>query len=307
MRDMTQAFLSLLPIALFGALLRAVMPGAEEARLTLNRLVLVAFLPVLVFRTIMTCPMDATFWQVPVTAAVTSLVMVGAGFWVFHFLPIPRATKGAMILAAAFGNVTYLGLPLLQGLFPGQMTETATVAVLFEAMTSTLNLTLGSVVAIAYGTGERITFRRTALEALKLPPLWALALALVWRASGIPCPGFLLDGAGVMAASVSGMMILSLGMALRFRTTPLLALVIPVAGLKLFASPAIASWVAGTVGLAGLTRDLAVLEAAMPSQLLSFVIASRFRLDEGTLSAVIFGTTILSLFTLPVIQAWLLG
>ncbi|MDX2079876.1 MAG: AEC family transporter [Terrimicrobiaceae bacterium] len=302
---MTQAFLSLLPIALLGALLRAIMPGAEEARLALNRLVLFAFLPALVFRTIMTCPMDATFWQVPVTAAASSLAMVGAGFLVFHFLPISRATKGAMILAAAFGNVTYLGLPLLQGLFPGQTTETATVAVLFEVMTSTLNLTLGSVIAIAYGTGEQITFRRTALEALKLPPLWALALALVWRASGIPCPGFLLDGAGVMAASVSGMMILSLGMALRFRTTPLLALVIPVAGLKLFASPAVASLVAGTVGLSGLTRDLAVLEAAMPSQLLSFVIASRFRLDEATLSAVIFGTTIVSLFTLPVIQAWL--
>jgi hypothetical protein len=43
----------------------------------------------------------------------------------------------------------------------------------------------------------------------------------------------------------------------------------------------------------------------MPSQLLSFVIAARFKLDEATLSFVIFGNTLLSLATLPLVHSWL--
>lgn len=304
---MFTVFLSLVPVALIGACLRAFLPGAEEARVGLNRLVLYAFLPALVFRTVMTCPMDRTFVLVPLTAAITALAMLALGLAVFHFLPLPGATRGALVLAAAFGNVTYLGLPLLQGLYPHEAVATATVAVLFEVTTSTLNLTLGAMIAIGYGTGQKITFALTAREALRLPPLWTLVGALIWRATGIPCPDFLLAGASVMAAAVSGMMILSLGMALRFRMTPLLVLVLPVAALKLLVAPWVASMITIPIGLAGLERDLAVLEAAMPSQLLSFVLATRFKLDEATLSMVIFGNTLLALLTLPLVRIWLVG
>lgn len=304
---MTAVFLSLLPVVLVGVLLRALLPGAEGARVGLNRLVLYAFLPALVFRTVMTCPIDRNFVLVPVTAALTVLAMLALGLAVFHFLPLPGATRGALILAAAFGNVTYLGLPLLQGLYPESGLATATVAVLFEVTTSTLNLTLGAVIAIGYGTGQKVTPALTIREAVKLPPVWALAVALLWRAIGVPCPDFLLAGAGVMASAVSGMMILSLGMALRFRPTPLLVLILPVAALKLLVSPWIASQITGPLGLTGLERDLAILEAAMPGQLLSFVLATRFKLDEATLSMVIFGNTLLALVTLPFVRFWLLG
>jgi predicted permease len=298
-------FFSLIPIALLGAVLRVFLPGSDEARQSLNRLVLFAFLPALVFHTVMTCPVDGSLLLVPVVAGLTTVAMLGISLGVFHFMPIPAATKGAMILAAAFGNVIYLDLPLLQGMFPKIGAETAAGAVLFQVTTSNISLTLGAMVAIAYGSGERLTMRNTLNEALSLPPIWALAAALAWRMSGIPCPEFLLDGAGVMSAAVTGMMILSLGMALRVHRSTLVALILPVAVLKLLVSPWIASLVAGPVGMSGIVRDMTVLEAAMPTQLLTFVIAARFRLDEATLSLVIFANTILAMATLPLVQAWL--
>ena len=45
-----QTFLTLIPIALLGAVLRRFLPGAEEAQLSLYRLVLYAVLPALVLR-----------------------------------------------------------------------------------------------------------------------------------------------------------------------------------------------------------------------------------------------------------------
>jgi hypothetical protein len=43
----------------------------------------------------------------------------------------------------------------------------------------------------------------------------------------------------------------------------------------------------------------------MPSQLLSFIIAGRFKLDEETLAFVIMADTILAFITLPLVQGLL--
>ena len=47
-----------------------------------------------------------------------TLATLGLAMAVFSLLPLSPAQKGALVLASSFGNVTYLGLPLLQGLVP---------------------------------------------------------------------------------------------------------------------------------------------------------------------------------------------
>jgi hypothetical protein len=43
-----------------------------------------------------------------------------------------KRVVGALILGSAFGNVTYLGLPVLRGLFPYQLQQVTEVAILCE-------------------------------------------------------------------------------------------------------------------------------------------------------------------------------
>jgi hypothetical protein len=67
-------------------------------------------------------------------------------------------------------------------------------------------------------------------------------------------------------------------------------------------------WIASLVivpCITGLYGNAAILEAAMPSQLLSFIIAGKFKLDEQTLAFVIMVDTILAFVTLPLIQRML--
>ena len=304
---MIAAFLPLATIALLGALLRHFIPGMEQTRQSMNRLVLYVFLPALVFRTVMDGTISRLFLEIPAVAAIGTLSCLAVGFLVFHFLPIPGPTKGAMMLGAAFGNVTYLGLPVLLGIFPGQADQVAEVSVLFEVTKSSLNLTLGAMIAIAYGSQEPITFRRTALEALKLPPIWALFAAIAWKLSGIPCPPLIMDTASILAVAVSGIMMLSLGMALRFSLTPLMALAVPVSAIKLAFAPLVVFLTVTPLGITGVYSNAAVLEAAMPSQLLSFIIAGKFKLDEETLAFVIMVDTILAFVTLPLVRMLLLS
>ncbi|SJZ80683.1 hypothetical protein SAMN02745126_02367 [Enhydrobacter aerosaccus] len=302
---MIAAFLPLAAIALLGALLRHFNPAMEQTRRSMNQLVLYVFLPALVFRTVMDSHLDLLFLEIPAAAATGVLACLVVGFLVFHFLPIPGPTKGAMMLGSAFGNVTYLGLPVLLGVFPAKTGQVSEVSVLFEVTKSSLNLTLGAMIAIAYGSQEPITFRKTALEALKLPPLWALALAIVWKVSGIPCPDIVMNTAAILAVAVSGIMMLSLGMALKFTPTRMMALAAPVSAIKLLVSPLIVLFAAAPIGLSGIYANAAVLEAAMPSQLLSFIIAGKFKLDEETLAFVIMVDTILAFVTLPLVRSLL--
>ena len=51
---------------------------------------------------------------------------------VFKGIAIDRKAKGSLILACAFGNVTYLGLPVLQGVFADHASDIAKVAILCE-------------------------------------------------------------------------------------------------------------------------------------------------------------------------------
>ncbi|MFO1086811.1 MAG: AEC family transporter [Reyranellaceae bacterium] len=302
---MTSVFLPLALIALLGVVLRQLIPSMEDNRRAMNQMVLYVFLPALVFHSIMGVPLDRLFYEIPLVAASGVFVCLVVGFLVFHWLPIPGPTKGAMILAAAFGNVTYFGLPVLLGTFIGKAVEVTEVAVLYEVTKSSLNLTIGAMIAIAYGSGEAVTFRKTALEALKLPPVWALALAIVWKWSGIPCPDFLLQTTALLATTVTGIMMLSLGMALKFEPTRLMALALPVSAIKLLLSPFVVSLAVVPIGLTGIFRDAAILEGAMPSQLLSFIIAGRFKLDEQTMAFVIMADTVLAFATLPLVHAFL--
>lgn len=302
---MTSVFLPLALIALLGVLLRQLIPSMEDNRRAMNQMVLYVFLPALVFHSIMGAPIDRLFYEIPLVAASGVFACLAVGFLVFRFLPIPGPTKGAMILAAAFGNVTYFGLPVLLGTFIGEAAEVTEVAVLYEVTKSSLNLTIGAMIAIAHGTDEAITFRKTALEALKLPPVWALAVAIAWKSSGLPCPAFVLHATALLATTVTGIMMLSLGMALKFKPTRLMGLALPVAAIKLLLSPLVVALAVVPFGVTGIYRDAAILEGAMPSQLLSFIIAGRFKLDEETMAFVIMADTVLALVTLPLVHSLL--
>src|SRR5262245_46030611 len=94
-------------------------------------LVLHVFLPALNFRVIVKSDLGEQFWQVPLGAAGALALCLLAGFLAYRWLGVPREAQGALILAGAFGNVTYFGLPLLQGLYPGSAHQVTEVVILY--------------------------------------------------------------------------------------------------------------------------------------------------------------------------------
>jgi predicted permease len=297
--------IALFPIVILGWGLRYCWDDAEIIRQAINKLVINVLLPALVLKSVLSYPLDRTFLAIPAVSFLTIIISVVVSLGITHFLRIPKITKGAFVLAAAFGNVTFLGLPLLQGIYPEATLEVAKVSILFEITQSILELTLGVLIAIYFGSNQRLSSYQILREALLFPPLLILLVAVAWRLAGLPDPTFLINASTLLAAGVGGLMLLSMGMALRFKPSSLMLLVIPVVIIKLVIGPLVVGQLLPYAGLTGLDADASVLEAAMPTALFSLVIASRYKLDEKNLSFFVLVDTLIFMAGLPLMKSYL--
>ena len=303
-----EVLLTLGVTVLLGSTLRYLLTDLDVAdlRLKLNRLVLAVFLPALNFKVIYGAQVTRTFWQVPVLALFGLLVCVAVGSLIYGLLPLAPRSRGALVLAGAFGNVTYLGIPLLQGVFPAAVADVTTTAILYEMTITPANLMLGSALASRYARATPSGLSDAVRRVAELPLLWAIAVALILNVLRVELPSFVLGAASLLGNAVSGLMILSLGMALRIETLRTLGrrlgVLIPCVLIKLALSPLVV-W-AGTraLGVAEPFATATVLEAAMPTQLVVLVVADRFGLDTELAALAALVTTTASFGTLLLVH-----
>ncbi len=271
---------------------------ADYSRRVLTSLVYYLLLPALVLEVLWQAPLGADTLRIAGLAALG----VSAGFllswwWVARLAHGNGPIIGAAVLASAFPNATYMGLPVLE---KGLGEWARGVAIQYDLFACTpLLLSLGILFARHYGGQEQT--ENPLLGLLKIPPLWAALLAAGLNLGGAPAPGWLLEWLDMLGRAVIPLMLISLGMGLRWDSwrrsaMPLLGLI---ALIQLLITPALVFYVAGGLGLEGGLLTAVVLESGMPSMVLGLVICDRHGLDTGLYAAAVTFTTLLSLLTLP--------
>jgi predicted permease len=223
----------------------------HKARHALSITVLHFFLPALAFWLVATARVDRSFIAVPLTAAAVTLSGLAAGFAAYKLLPwfrtIERPEFGVVVLAATFGNVTYLGLPVITEMLG---TQFGYVAILYDLLAATpVLLTAGVFIAARYGSGQAVSIAASLKRVLKLPPLWGVAGGMAVHAAGIAVPQIIIDTASLMGKAVIPVMTFTVGLALDFRDLKRLPIAIPALVLKLLAAPVLAWWVGSRLGL----------------------------------------------------------
>lgn len=301
---MVGVFLSLGVIAAVGAMVRYIFPDmdVEKFRKSINRMVLFIILPALIFDVIYHAPFGREFYSVPLAAlgGITAALLVA--IVAFRFIRLPGTTKGALVLGSAFSNVTYLGLPVLVGVFSTIPDQIAVVSILYEVTISPVLLSVGVLVAIHYSEMRQYQFSDYMKRIIKLPPLWALAIVLLVKFLNIPVPDFLLQACKTLSVTAPGLMILSLGMALRIRKIKHLAPMTLAVAIQLACLPLVVFYVGKGLGIPSPYFEAAVIEAAMPTQFLTLVVADEFNLDTEILAQTIFITTVMSVVSVPFIR-----
>ncbi len=276
----------------------------HKVRHALSVTVLHFFLPALAFWLVATARVDRSFIAVPLTAAAVTLLGLAAGFAAYTLLPwfrtIDRPAFGVMVIAASFGNVTYLGLPIITEMLGAQF---GYVAILFDQLAATpVLLTAGVFIAARYGSGKAVSLAASLKRVLKLPPLWGVAAGMAVHAGGIAAPPIIVDTASLMGRAVIPVMTFTVGLALDVRDLKRLPIAVPALVLKLCAAPVLAWWVGSRLGLTSQALKAVTIEGAMPVMVLSLVIADEFDLDVPLAATCIAVSTVALFFTMPLMM-----
>jgi len=265
-------------------------------------MVLHFFLPALAFGLVATAKVDRSFLAVPLTAAAVTLLGLAVGAAIYRWLPwfrmAPRAALGVLVLSASFGNVTYLGLPVITEALGSRY---GYIAILYDLLATTpVLLTVGMLIAARFGSGGAMSLAASFRRVLMLPPLWGVIAGIA--AHAVPLPKTILDAAQLMGRAVIPVMIFTVGLALDFRDIRRLPVTLPALAVKLLLAPVLAWLFARAMGMSGDVLRAVVIEGAMPVMVLSLVLADEFELDVPLAATCIAVSTVVSFFTLPMMM-----
>ncbi len=284
-----------------GAIWRLLRPAgltAEQTRLVLTTLVYYLLLPALVIHVLSQADIGGQSLQFTIFGIASISFAIVLSWTIGRLARFGNAQLGAVILAASFPNVTYLGLPVLEQTFGTWARSVAIQLDLFSA--GPFLFTVGIMIARYYGEQSR-NDQQPFWTFLNAPPFWAAALAVLINVNQLTIPDW---GLGVLERLSNGvvpLMLFSLGLALNWQALNRsnVPYVLPVILVKLLLMPLFAFFFIEHLQLQGERKIASVLEMAMPSMVLGIVFCDRYRLDSSLYAMAVTLTTMLSLLTLP--------
>jgi malate permease and related proteins len=228
------------------------------------------------------------------------ILLLGALTWIFGTgFRLERRLLAGVMLSSMFMNAGNFGMPVVLFAFG----ETAlSYASLYFVTSAILAYTLGAVIA-SLGS---VNLLGALANLLKVPSVYALGLALVFLATGWKVPTPLERTVELLGdASIPSMLVL-LGLQLQTAVWSNHSLPMTLAGsMRLLVSPMIAFLLIPLFGLVGPARQALILEAAMPTAVLTTVLATEFNAEPSFVSAAVLITTLLTPLTLTLLLALL--
>lgn len=261
----------------------------------LSKLSLYFFSPALTFVSIYRSKLGTEFVSI-LAFSLISFVLIGIVTWLLtKLLHFDRLTASAFALCTMFINAGNFGLPLDLFAF-GQ--EGLNRAVIFFVGTSITTQTVAIFIA-ARGT---VTNRAAFLQVLKMPLIYAAALALLFNASQWAIPDPIMKSVELISGGTIPLILVILGIELSRATltvdrgTIALATVV-----RLIVAPILAFGLAAVMGMDGMARSVCIVEASTPTAVLAAIIASEFKVKSEFVTSTVLVTTVVSVVTLTVL------
>ncbi|MGR8999207.1 MAG: AEC family transporter [Gammaproteobacteria bacterium] len=271
---------------------------AEQTRHVLTTFVYYLLLPAMVLEVLWTADIGLQSFQYTILGVSCILFALLCNWIVGTLFKFEHRRLGAMILATAFPNVTYLGLPVLEQTFGNWARSVAIQLDLFAL--SPFLFTIGIMIVRYYGE-DNAEKPKSAISFLNAPPFWAAAIAVILNLNELVAPDWFAGVLQKLSAAVVPLMLFSLGLALNWKavTARNIPYVMPVILIKMLLMPLFAIVLVSYLPMEGKYKAAAVLDLAMPSMVLGLVFCDRYRLDSALYAMTVTVTTALSLLTLP--------
>lgn len=268
---------------------------------TVSRIVLYLFSPCLAFNTIARTELRIEELGLIVAMAVgSSLVMTVIGWGLARMFRFGRTLESAFLLSVAIANAGNYGMPVNEFAFGPPGLERA---VLFNVAMNVVASTLG----IYLASRGRASVRRSLLNILMLPMIYAIVLGLLFNVQQWALPLPVQRVVDLLSQATVPCMLVVLGLqlsraSLKGKGGPLVLAIFA----RLAIAPVVAFALSGWLGLTGTTRLVAIIETSMPTAVVSTLLAQEFGSDAEFVSSVTLGSTLASLVSLSVLLAILM-
>lgn len=266
---------------------------------SLGRLLFWLATPSLVFRSLYQMEIDFEALRQVVVVAAAVTVTAGTLGWAVGF-DQDRRRRAAIILTSAVSNNGNMGIPICFFAFgqPG-----LALGSLYYVVSSFLSNTVG----VAVASSGQTPLRQALGNSLRVPMIYAATAGLLLNRLGGELPQPLFRAVDLMAdAAIPGMLVL---LGIQLHAAPLgqgHGIILRSAVIRLLVAPLLAWLLTMLLGVDGVERNVIILQAAMPTAVMSAVLATEYDAAPKLVATVIFVTTVASMVTLSVVLWFLL-
>ncbi len=263
----------------------------------LNKIVMYILLPCMIFSAILSADLSL----LPKLGILPFVILASSGvtgiisYIILKKLNVDDIKLWSVLVTVMIANTAFMGYPVNLGIY-GQ--DGLLRAIFCDIATMCIFLILSFVLVLKFGGTAKAAVKKIAL----FPPLWAIVLGLGFNLLNIPIGPVLENTVNYLGQGTIPLIMLSLGLSINFdgisRSKSMIAFT---SLMKLAVFPIIAFLIVSSIGLVDLQHNVAIIEAAMPSGMLSLLLSITYKLDYELTSDCILINTVISLITLPVI------
>ena len=230
-------------------------------------------------------------------SVVTYAVLTAVAFFLPRYLTKKKADEGAIGFALLFGNVGFMGYPVVDSIFGHE-------AVFYAAVLNVVNtfavFTVGTILITGKGDVEQKRFEKKVLYSTSMMAAYLTMLIVALGISDIPkaisMPLTMIGNITVPAA----LMIIGSSMSqLSLRTMLGNATVYATAAFRLVLLPVAVYYLCRTLGFSDFVVNINTLVIAMPVATYGTILCLKYGKDTTMITEVTFITTLLSMLTIP--------
>ncbi|WP_321375420.1 AEC family transporter [uncultured Draconibacterium sp.] len=265
----------------------------------LNKYALWIGFPALVVASLMHLdPRGESYTQLILINSTYIAVCMLLAFPIARIFKLSKRLRSSLFLILSFGNVAYLGIPVLRSSFGEAILP---VAAVLSAVYVFWLLTLGVILIEATGE-ESIQPKKLMLSLVKNPLLLSVFVGVAIVLFQIKVPSFIDKTVSLFAESVTAVVLFSLGIFLgqnKIGAPREWIRVFIFIVLTMIALPVLLYFGIKTTGLNDLQFKATILDSAMPLGLTPYALAVQYKLETKLVARIVVLGTLLSVLIIP--------
>lgn len=227
-----------------------------------------------------------------------SLLFISA-FLMSKVCMLKGETKNVFIALASFGNMGFMGIPLIQSIFQEPVTQVC-ISV-YTIIDMALLWTVGVYLCSRH---QKNTSAISAAKNMVNPTTIALLTAFILLMLRVPIPRLITETISGIGSTSKYLTLMYLGASLAYVSAKNLykrPSIFALTGIKMIILPVLVYFLLGFF-ITGIPRSILTLIVGLPSMTTVAMVAAAYKSDEKYATEVIFVTTLASMFTIPLVS-----